>query len=158
MSTILDSIESAPSFSARTTSEPDPATVPPTTWSPSDLLTGRGSPVTMDSSTLQRPDTTVPSTATFSPGRTRTRSPTCRSSSGISDSLPCPSIRLAVAGARSIRARMAPEVDSRARSSSTCPRATRATITDAASKYTSTRPCMRMEAGKMPGVRSATRL
>ena len=39
------------------------------------LHTGIGSPVIMDSSTLLDPSVTVPSTGTFSPGRTRRRSP-----------------------------------------------------------------------------------
>ena len=40
--------------------------------------TGNGSPVSIDSSTLERPSSTTPSTGTFSPGRTRRRSPTAR--------------------------------------------------------------------------------
>ena len=44
--------------------------------------TGIGSPVSIDSSTCERPSSTTPSTGTFSPGRTRRRSPTCTWSSG----------------------------------------------------------------------------
>mgnify|MGYP002382008576 CR=1 FL=1 len=40
------------------------------------LLTGKGSPVSIDSSTALLPSTTTPSTGTFSPGRTLNRSPT----------------------------------------------------------------------------------
>ena len=39
--------------------------------------TGMDSPVTIDSSTALRPSSTAPSTGTPSPGRTRSRSPTC---------------------------------------------------------------------------------
>jgi hypothetical protein len=46
--------------------------------------TGIGSPVTIDSSTALRPSSTTPSTGTFSPGRTRSRSPACTASSGTS--------------------------------------------------------------------------
>ena len=51
--------------------------VPPITLSPGSLATGIDSPVTIDSSTVERPSITSPSTGTFSPGRTRSRSPTC---------------------------------------------------------------------------------
>ena len=49
--------------------------------------TGIGSPLIIDSSTELRPSITTPSTGTFSPGRTRRRSPGCTRSSGTSDSL-----------------------------------------------------------------------
>ena len=51
------------------------AIVAPMTRSPGALSTGIGSPVTIDSSTAACPSTTTPSTGTFSPGRTRRRSP-----------------------------------------------------------------------------------
>ena len=47
--------------------------------SPGIFSTGIGSPVTIDSSTALRPSRTTPSTGTFSPGRTRSRSPTATS-------------------------------------------------------------------------------
>ena len=57
------------------TKPPVPFTVPPVTRSPAAFSTGIGSPVTIDSSTALRPSSTTPSTGTFSPGRTRSRSP-----------------------------------------------------------------------------------
>ena len=59
------------------TSAPLVLSVAPISLSPVRLLTGSGSPVSMDSSTALLPSTTTPSTGTFSPGRTRSRSPTC---------------------------------------------------------------------------------
>ena len=84
--------------------------VPPMTLAPTSLVTGIDSPVTIDSSTALRPSTTAPSTGTFSPGRTRRRSPTCTVSSWTSSSVPSGMIRRAVLGARSSSARMAPLV------------------------------------------------
>jgi hypothetical protein len=49
--------------------------VPPKTSSPADFAAGMLSPVSTDSSTLDDPFATVPSTGTFSPGRTCNRSP-----------------------------------------------------------------------------------
>ena len=54
------------------------------TSSPAALPTGMLSPVTMLSSTAERPSTTTPSTAIFSPGRTRTTSPTATAAIGTS--------------------------------------------------------------------------
>jgi hypothetical protein len=75
--TMRDSSVSEPTFSARTTRPPLPLSVAPMTWSPSPFSTGTGSPVTIDSSTWERPSSTTASTGTFSPGRTRRRSPGC---------------------------------------------------------------------------------
>jgi hypothetical protein len=58
------------------------------TSSPGAFSTGRLSPVSMLSSRAERPSTTTPSTGTFSPGRTRTRSPTRTASIGTSCSTP----------------------------------------------------------------------
>ena len=58
------------------TRAPDWFIVPPITLAPTSLVTGIDSPVTIDSSTALRPSRTAPSTGTFSPGRTRRRSPT----------------------------------------------------------------------------------
>ena len=51
-------------------------------------MTGIDSPVTIDSSSDERPSITTPSTGTFSPGRTRRMSPTATVSSATSSSLP----------------------------------------------------------------------
>ena len=107
--------------------------VPAMTFASGSLVTGIDSPVTIDSSTDERPSMTTPSTGIFSPGRTRKMSPTATSSSGISSSVPSRT-RRAVFGARSISARIAPEVCSRARNSSTCPSRTSTVMTAAASK------------------------
>ena len=58
-----------------TTSRPDVFSVAPTTSSPGALSTGTLSPVSIDSSTPERPSRTTPSVATCSPGRTRKRMP-----------------------------------------------------------------------------------
>ena len=75
MATIRASMVSEPILSARMTSEPVPFTVPPISRSPDCFATGMDSPVTIDSSTALPPSSTVPSTGTPSPGRTRSRSP-----------------------------------------------------------------------------------
>ena len=125
--------------------------VPPMTESPAVLVTGIDSPVTSDSSTVDRPSSTVPSTGTASPGRTRSRSPSRTSSNGTSASEPSAASRRAVFGVRSSSALIAPEVCSRARSSSTCPNNTSTVMTAAGSKYTSTAPSSRKPSGKIPG-------
>ena len=82
MRTIWASTVSAPTRSARITRPPVPLTVPPITRSPGPFSTGIGSPLIIDSSTALAPSTTMPSTGTFSPGRTRSRSPGTTCSSG----------------------------------------------------------------------------
>jgi hypothetical protein len=67
---------SRPTPRASTIRDPVPLTVPPTTSLPAFFVTGIDSPVTRDSSTALAPSTTTPSTGTFSPGLTRSRSPT----------------------------------------------------------------------------------
>jgi len=134
MATIWASNVSLPTRSARITKLPVVLTVAPVTLSPGFFSAGRGSPVIMDSSTALRPSSTTPSTGTFSPGRTRSRSPRTISSSGMSSSVPSSRRRRARLGARSSRARMALLVCERARSSSTWPSRTRVTMTAAASK------------------------
>ncbi len=116
------------------TKPPVPLTVLPVTASPACFSTGTGSPVIIDSSIALAPSTTTPSTGTFSPGRTRRRSPTCTSSSGTSLSAPSAPRRRAVLGARPSRALIAALVPARARSSSTCPSATSTVMTAADSK------------------------
>ena len=88
MFTICPSSVSLPTRSARMTKLPVPLTVPPVTLSPAVFSTGSGSPVIMDSSTLEWPSTTTPSTGTLSPGTTRSLSPTFTWSSGTSWSPP----------------------------------------------------------------------
>ena len=107
MRTIWARSVSAPTRSARMTNPPVPFTVPPVTWSPGTFSTGIGSPVTIDSSMALVPSSTTPSTGTFSPGRTRRRSPGCTWSRGTSSSLPSSRRRRAVFGARPSRALMA---------------------------------------------------
>ena len=82
MATICASVVSAPTRRASMTRLPVPLMVAPVTGSPAAFSTASGSPVSMLSSTDERPSTTSPSTGTFSPGRTRSRSPTRTSSSG----------------------------------------------------------------------------
>ena len=134
MRTICASSVSAPTRCASIISAPVPLTVPPTRRSPDSFSTGMGSPVIIDSSTVLLPSATTPSTGTFSPGRTRSRSPGCNSSSGTSRSLPSDSMRRAVFGASPSSARIAAPVRLRARSSSTWPSSTSVTMTAAASK------------------------
>ncbi len=124
IATMRASSVSEPTRSARITSEPVPLTVAPTTFEPCSFSTGIGSPETIDSSMLLRPSSTTPSTGTFSPGRTRRRSPTWTWASGTSCSLPSGSIRRASLAAK----------PARALSSSTWPSSTSAVITAAASK------------------------
>ena len=100
-------------------------TVAPVTLSPGAFSTGTGSPVIIDSSTALLPSSTTPSTGTFSPGRTRSRSPGMTDSSG--DILLRRRRRGRggrVFGARSSRARIALLVCERARNSSTWPSST----------------------------------
>jgi hypothetical protein len=73
--TICASRVSLPTRRASITSDPVPLTVAPITLSPAAFSTGIGSPEIMDSSTALCPSSTAPSTGTFSPGRTRRRSP-----------------------------------------------------------------------------------
>ena len=134
MCTICESSVSAPTFSARITKPPVWFKVPAVSLEPTALATGIGSPVTIDSSTLPLPSVSSPSTGTFSPGRTRSRSPTWMASTCTVSSAPAALTFTAVFGASPSRALMAPEVFSRARSSSTCPSSTSTVMTAAASK------------------------
>ena len=65
----------SPTWTARTTRRPVRAMVPPVTASPAAASTGTGSPVIMLRSTADSPDSTSPSAAIFSPGRTTNMSP-----------------------------------------------------------------------------------
>ena len=73
---------SSPTASTRTRIELSVDTVPATTRSPSERLTGLDSPVIIDSSSSAPPSTIVPSAGTRAPGRTSTTSPTCSSDAG----------------------------------------------------------------------------
>ena len=57
-------------------------TVAPTTLSPGPTSMGTASPVIIDASTADAPETTTPSVAIFSPGRTTNTSPTASSAYG----------------------------------------------------------------------------
>ena len=84
---------SLPTLVARNRKAPVLLMVAPITVSPGPLVTGIDSPVTMDSSTDDRPLTTSPSTGTFSPGPTATMSPAMTSSTGMSASTPSRTMR-----------------------------------------------------------------
>ena len=124
----------APTFSAQTTKAPVVLSVAPITLSPIRLLTGSGSPVSMDSSIALLPSVTVPSTGTFSPGRTRSVSPTWTWHNGTSSSRPSAPIRRAVLGAKPSNNLIAAEVSDLAFSSNSCPIKVSEMITEAASK------------------------
>ena len=156
--TICDKTVAEPTLSARITKLPVPLRVAPITLDPTVFSTGVGSPVSIDSSTWERPSTTSPSTGTFSPGRTRRRSPTWTCASSTSSSVPSSRRRRAVFGASPSNAFNAVEVFERARSSSSCPSRVRDTITAAASKYTPTRPCSWKDWGNRSGATVATTL
>jgi len=79
---------SPPTRVARTTRRPPALTVAPTTASPTVTSTGTDSPVSMLASMAERPSTTVPSVATFSPGRTTKWTPTSSWSVGMRVSTP----------------------------------------------------------------------
>ena len=63
-------IAELPTCSAYTCKGPPVLTVPPMASSPGRLFTGRDSPVSMDSSTCERPATTTPSAGMRAPGIT----------------------------------------------------------------------------------------
>jgi hypothetical protein len=126
---------SAPTFVARKRNEPSLLSVAPTTVSPGFFSTGIGSPVSIDSSTAEAPSSTVPSTGTFSPGRTMTMSPTTTCSTGTSISSP-PRVTRAVLAASPMSARMASDVRPLARASSSFPSSTKVMSSAEVSKKT----------------------
>ncbi len=156
--TICASTVCEPTRSERITSAPLVLSVAPISLSPARLVTGSGSPVSIDSSTALLPSITTPSTGTFSPGRTRSASPTCTCAIGMSSSAPSVRMRRAVFGARPSSDLIAAEVCERARSSSIWPSSVSEMITAAASKYTPTRPIDTNELGNTPGATVATTL
>jgi hypothetical protein len=108
--------------------------VAPITRAPAAFSTEIGSPVSIDSSTAERPSSTSPSTGTFSPGRTRRRSPTCTWVNGMSSSVPSSRSLRAVFGASPSSALIAADVEDRAFSSNTWPSNVSDTMIAAASK------------------------
>ncbi len=120
-------------------------TVAPITASPACLAAGIGSPVTIDSSTADAPDSTTASTGIFSPGRITSSSPTATCSTPISASVPSRMTR-AVRARSPSSSRMACPVPALARVSISRPSTIRVRITPVVSKYTSrtpagSRPC-----------------
>ena len=105
----------APTWVARTTSRPLTFTVAPVTASPVVTSAGAGSPVSIEVSTAELPDSTTPSVAIFSPGRTTNRSPTMSCPAGMRTSWP----------SRSTATSLAPS-DSSARSAAPARRLARA--------------------------------
>ena len=77
------SVVSWPTRCASMIRRPEAFMVAPVTILPGETSTGRDSPVSMDSSTAEVPDTTTPSVAMRSPGRTTNCSPTCSCSIGM---------------------------------------------------------------------------
>ena len=135
--TICASAVSEPTLVARNVNEPVVFMVAPITSSPGCLPTGIGSPVSMDSSTGEDPSSRTPSTGTFSPGRTTTRSPTSTWATGTSDSTPARTTR-AVLGCRPMSALMAAPVCPLARASSSRPSRISVMMNAAESKYIGT--------------------
>lgn len=121
-----------PTLVARTRTVPVVFTEAPMTGDPGVLATGRLSPVTMDSSISDSPDSTMPSTGTLPPGRIRSRSPTWTSAVGISVSW-LSRMTTAIGGASSSRVLIASLAPPRARISNQCPSRTKAVSTEAAS-------------------------
>ena len=131
--TICASTVSRPTRVARMVKLPVLLSVAPKTESPAALSTGRLSPVSIDSSSVEWPSVMAPSTGTFSPGRTSTRSPMATSCTGMSTVSPSRHTR-AVLACRPMSLRMASEVWPRARASSRRPRTIKARIMTAVSK------------------------
>jgi len=133
---IWDRAVSLPIFVASNFIKPDLFRVAPNTLSPGFFSTGRDSPVSMLSSMLEWPSTTMPSTAIFSPGLTITISPTCKSSAKTSISIPS-CITEAFLGRKFNNFRMASPVPPLALASRYLPNLTRVIITAEVSK----KPC-----------------
>ena len=99
---------SAPTRVARTTRRPPALTVAPVTGSPGPTSTGTGSPVRREASIAEVPSSTMPSVATFSPGRTTNRSPTASWSTGMRSSTPSRRTETSLAPSSSNARRAAP--------------------------------------------------
>ena len=134
-SIILDSTVSPPTALTRMSMRPSPLMLPPVSAAPGALVTGSGSPVSIDSSSWERPSCSTPSTGTRSPGNTTTLSPTNNSSTGTSACSPFFKITCASAGRSACSARIAAVVWRLARVSSHLPNITKEITTAEASKY-----------------------
>ena len=99
----------APTRVARTTSRPAAFTHPPVTASPGPTSAGTGSPVSIEVSTAELPETTTPSAAIFSPGRTVNCSPTASCLTGIRTSAPSRSTATSLAPSDSSARSAAPD-------------------------------------------------
>jgi hypothetical protein len=133
-STSLISCESwvsRPVLTARTTSRPVSATVPAMTLSPSTASPGTDSPVIMLRSTALWPNTTSPSAAMASPGRTTNLSPGRRLLAGTRRSVPSGPSRPASLAPAAASSRIAWPATRRARASYSRP-ASRNVVTVAA--------------------------
>ena len=122
---------SAPTLSARTTSRPVSAIVPPVTASPAAASTGTDSPVIVLRSTADWPDRTSPSAAIRSPGRTTNRWPASSRAAGIRCSVPSSARTLTSRALAAARSRMACPAFRRARASYSRP-ASRNVVTETA--------------------------
>ena len=117
----------APTAVARTSSDPNVFTQPPVTASLIPTSTGTDSPVSMEASTAERPSTTTPSVAIFSPGRTANRSPGWRASTGTRSSVRAASARGAPSSSRTSIAAVEPDGEvRRTRVASLAPSSSRA--------------------------------
>jgi hypothetical protein len=99
----------APTRVARTTSRPLAFRHPPVTTSPGPTSAGTGSPVSIEVSTAEWPELTIPSAAIFSPGRTTNSSPTASCSAGTRTSPPSRSTTASLAPSDSSARSAAPE-------------------------------------------------
>jgi hypothetical protein len=130
--TICCSAVSRPTRVARNRNAPVPFTVPPKTGAPGAFSTGIDSPVSIDSSTVDRPSIHTPSTGRRSPGRTSTMSSTMTSATGTVSSIPSRTMR-ASRGWRPTSRRIASEVRDLARASIKRPTSTSTMIATATS-------------------------
>ena len=148
MRIICASMVSLPVLAATKRNEPVLFTEPAKTLSPCFLNVGRGSPVSMLSSTYDSPAATVPSAAMRSPGRTIIVQPARACSTGMSFS-PVSVRTVTVLGCKPISFLMAVDVFCFARASSRRPRSMKAIIMLADSKYTcGSIPCDSQKPGK----------
>ncbi len=122
---------SRPTLTARTTSRPVITTVPAATVSPSVTSAGTDSPVIMLASTADCPNSTSPSAAIRSPGRTTNRCPSRNCATGTRRSDPSASRTHASRAPAAASSRMASPASRLALASYSRP-ASRNVVTDAA--------------------------
>ena len=132
---ILASDVSAPTRVARKVNEPVRLTVAALTVSPAVFSTGMDSPVSALSSTAEAPSSTTPSTGMDSPGRTRSTWPGRMASTSTVASVPSSATTVAVLGAKSMSASIAPPVLDLLRVSRYLPTVTSDRMVPALSKY-----------------------